>query len=105
MFFHSMLKDIHSIGWDIAIGENGPIFIEGNDNWEALGEGNLGMLMVGNVGINRVLAKCSDFKPITSIQLLGAGNVSALNPVAVPVVDSIESIFHPHFVTLLSVCQ
>ena len=37
MFFHSMLKDIHSIGWDIAIGENGPIFIEGNDNWEING--------------------------------------------------------------------
>lgn len=35
---------------------------------EAEGEGELGMLMVGNVGINRVLAKCSDFKSITSIQ-------------------------------------
>ena len=29
---------------------------------EALGEGNLGMLMVGNVGINRVIANCLDFK-------------------------------------------
>lgn len=28
---------------------------------EALGEGNLGMLMVGNVGINRVIANCLDF--------------------------------------------
>lgn len=35
---------------------------------EAEGEGELGMLMVGNVGINRVLAKCLDFKQITSIQ-------------------------------------
>ncbi len=34
---------------------------------EALSEGNLGMLMVGNVGINRVLARCIDFKNITSI--------------------------------------
>lgn len=34
---HSMLPDIHSIGWDIAIGEDGPIFIEGNDNWEITG--------------------------------------------------------------------
>ena len=29
---------------------------------EALGEGNLGMLMVGNVGINRVIANCLTFK-------------------------------------------
>ena len=35
-YFHSFL-DLHSIGWDIAIGENGPIFIEGNDNWEING--------------------------------------------------------------------
>ena len=31
---------------------------------EAVGEGNLGMLMVGNVGINRVLADCLTFKNI-----------------------------------------
>ncbi len=35
---------------------------------EAEGEGELGMLMVGNVGINRVLAKCDVFKQITSIE-------------------------------------
>ena len=35
---------------------------------EALGEGNLGMLMVGNVGINRVIADCLDFKDVRSIQ-------------------------------------
>ena len=35
---------------------------------EAVGEGNLGMLMVGNVGVNRVLASCLDFKNITSIE-------------------------------------
>ncbi len=34
---------------------------------EALGEGNLGMLMVGNVGVNRVLANCLTFKNIRSI--------------------------------------
>ena len=34
---------------------------------EAVGEGNLGMLMVGNVGINRVIGNCLDFKNITSI--------------------------------------
>lgn len=31
---HSFLPGVHSIGWDIAIGEDGPIIIEGNDNWE-----------------------------------------------------------------------
>ena len=34
---------------------------------EALGEGNLGMLMVGNVGINRVIADCLTFKDIRTI--------------------------------------
>lgn len=31
---HSYLKDIKSIGWDVAITPNGPVLIEGNDNWE-----------------------------------------------------------------------
>lgn len=34
---------------------------------EAEGEGTLGMLMVGNVGVNRVRAGCLDFSDITSI--------------------------------------
>ena len=34
---------------------------------EALGEGELGMLMVGNVGVNRVIANCLDFKDVRSI--------------------------------------
>lgn len=34
---------------------------------EALGEGNLGMLMVGNVVVNRVLADCYTFKNINTI--------------------------------------
>ena len=34
---------------------------------EALGEGNLGMLMVGNVAINRVICNCIDFRNIRSI--------------------------------------
>lgn len=37
VYFHSMLPGMHSVGWDIAIGKNGPIFIEGNDNWEING--------------------------------------------------------------------
>ncbi|SFE14749.1 N-acetylmuramoyl-L-alanine amidase [Paenibacillus catalpae] len=35
---------------------------------EAEGEGELGMLMVGNVGVNRVLGNCLDFKDIRTIQ-------------------------------------
>lgn len=30
--FHSKIKDIHLIGWDVAITEEGPIFVEGNDS-------------------------------------------------------------------------
>ena len=41
VYFHSMLPGMQSVGWDIAIGEQGPIFIEGNDNWETNGHGGL----------------------------------------------------------------
>jgi len=34
---------------------------------EAEGEGEQGMLLVGNVGINRIRANCSDFKGIRTI--------------------------------------
>ena len=34
---------------------------------EAVGEGNLGMLMVGNVVVNRGLADCLTFKNVTTI--------------------------------------
>lgn len=34
---------------------------------EAEGEGQLGMLMVGNVGVNRVRADCLDFRNIRSL--------------------------------------
>jgi len=34
---------------------------------EAEGEGELGMLMVGNVGVNRILGNCLDFKNIRSM--------------------------------------
>jgi len=35
---------------------------------EALSDGNLGMLMVGNVIVNRAIANCLDFKKIRSIR-------------------------------------
>lgn len=34
---------------------------------EAEGDGKLGMLMVGNVGVNRVLADCLDFTDIRTV--------------------------------------
>jgi N-acetylmuramoyl-L-alanine amidase len=35
---------------------------------EAEGEGKLGMLMVGNVGVNRARVRCSDFEDINTIR-------------------------------------
>ena len=35
---------------------------------EAEGDGNLAMLMVGNVGVNRVLANCLDFRDIKTVE-------------------------------------
>jgi N-acetylmuramoyl-L-alanine amidase len=35
---------------------------------EAEGEGEQGMMLVGNVGINRIRANCSDFKGLRTIQ-------------------------------------
>ncbi len=35
---------------------------------EAEGDGELGMLLVGNVGVNRVLADCLDFKDIRTLE-------------------------------------
>ena len=49
---------------------------------EATGEGNLGMLMVGNVGINRVIGDCLDFRNITSISQMiyqSPGGFSSIN--------------------------
>lgn len=34
---HEKISDVKSIGWDVAITENGPLLIEGNDNWEIIG--------------------------------------------------------------------
>lgn len=28
---------LHSVGWDVALTENGIMIIEGNDNWDTLG--------------------------------------------------------------------
>jgi N-acetylmuramoyl-L-alanine amidase len=49
---------------------------------EAVGEGELGMLMVGNVAVNRVLANCLDFKLINTVTKMvyqSPGGFSAVN--------------------------
>ena len=33
---HEVFYDIHSIGWDIVLTTNGPLVIEGNDNWDTI---------------------------------------------------------------------
>lgn len=45
--FHHHLYGIHSIGWDIAITEEGPCFVEGNDNWE------ISLMQISNHGLRR----------------------------------------------------
>lgn len=35
---------------------------------EAEGEGELGMLLVGNVGVNRVRVRCSDFQDVNTVE-------------------------------------
>lgn len=35
--FHKKIKGVNAIGWDIAITKNGPVFIEGNNNFEISG--------------------------------------------------------------------
>ena len=45
--FHGLLYGVHSIGWDIGVTEKGPVFIEGNDNWEISGP------QIGNGGLKK----------------------------------------------------
>lgn len=52
---------------------------------EAEGEGELGMMLVGNVGINRIRANCSDFKGLRTI------------PQMVYQPHAFEATIHPYF--------
>ena len=45
--FHKYLYGLHSIGWDIAITEEGPCFVEGNDNWE------ISLMQISNHGLKK----------------------------------------------------
>lgn len=44
---HLTLKEIPAIGWDIAITPEGPIIIEGNDNWE------ISLMQASNHGLKK----------------------------------------------------
>lgn len=33
---HEIFYDLHSIGWDVCLTEDGPLIIEGNDNWDTI---------------------------------------------------------------------
>lgn len=45
--YHQVLNNVHSIGWDIAILDDGPTIIEGNDNWE------ISLMEVSNYGLKK----------------------------------------------------
>lgn len=49
--YHKVLRKVHSIGWDIAILEDGPTIIEGNDNWE------ISLMEVSNHGLKKDFEK------------------------------------------------
>lgn len=53
---------------------------------EAEGEGVLGMLMVGNVGVNRILSNCLDFK-----------NIRTMNQMVFQSPGGYESVQKPYF--------
>ena len=48
---------------------------------EALGEGNMGMLLVANTGVNRIVYNCRPFKNITSVHKMvyQKGNFEGVN--------------------------
>lgn len=49
--YHRILRSVHSIGWDIAILDNGPTIIEGNDNWE------ISLMEISNGGLKKEFNK------------------------------------------------
>ena len=52
---HSKLYRIHSVGWDIAITEEGPVFIEGNSLWE------ISLIQAAHGGLKKQIEKHFSF--------------------------------------------
>lgn len=55
---------------------------------EAVGEGELGMLMVGNVIVNRALVNCLDFKNVSTISQVAYQNPGGFSGVNSPLFQS-----------------
>lgn len=47
LYMHRHLYGVHNIGWDIAITNDGPCFVEGNDNWE------ISLMQISNHGLKK----------------------------------------------------
>ncbi|MEG0578261.1 MAG: cell wall hydrolase, partial [Bacilli bacterium] len=56
------------------------------------GEGELGMLMVGNVGVNRTLAKCFTFKDISSLTQMIFQSPGGFSGILSPLFNSASTI-------------
>lgn len=59
---------------------------------EAVGEGEFGMLMVGNVGVNRVLVSCDLFRFVTNISQMVYQNPGGFAGVNSPLFNSASTI-------------
>lgn len=59
---------------------------------EAVGEGDLGMLMVGNVGVNRVLANCYTFRNILTVSQMIYQNPGGFAGINSPLFNSASTI-------------
>lgn len=59
---------------------------------EAVGEGDYGMLMVGNVGVNRVLTDCLTFKNIKTVNQMIYQNPGGFSGINSPLFNSSSTI-------------
>jgi hypothetical protein len=63
---HEYLPNIHSIGWDVALSADGPVIVEGNDDWDA------GCLMVLEQGFRQAFLELCGRRDSKTRQLKGA---------------------------------
>ena len=59
---------------------------------EAVGEGDYGMLMVGNVGVNRVLTSCDTFRNITTVTQMVYQNPGGFSGINSPLFEKASTI-------------